>query len=84
MLVLGNLPVTCLNIHVLPCLIGSRVQAHARVYRSPGGVNGLRNADMFLYILLQGMSTDSSLHLLSPDIAVVNSLWDDGSFPSLV
>ena len=86
--VLGNfltVPVTFLNIHALLCLIGSRVQAHAHVYRSPGGVEVLRNAAMFSYILLQGMSTESSIHLLSPDIAVVkNSFGGEKDLLSLV
>ena len=69
-----TVPVTFLNIHALLCLIGSRIQAHAHVYCSPGVVEGLRNAGMFSYILLQGMSTESSIiHLLSPDIAAVKN-----------
>ena len=86
--VLGNfltVPVTFLNIHALLCLIGSRVQAHAHVYLSPGGVEGLRNTDMFSCILLQGMSTESSNHLLSPDIVVVkNSFGGEEVLLSLV
>ena len=89
MVVLGNFltfPVTFLNIHALLCLIGSSVQAHAHVYHSPGGrVEGLRNADMFSYILLQGMSTESAIHLLSPDIVVVkNSFGGEEVLVSLV
>ena len=78
MVVLGNfltVLVTFLNIHALLCLIGSRVQAHAYVYCSPGGVEGLRKADMFSYILFQGMSTKSSIHLQSPEIAVAKNFW---------
>ena len=88
MVVLGSfltVPVTFLNIHALLCLIGSRAQAYAHVYRSPGGVEGLRNADMFSYNLLQGMSTESSIHLLSPDIVVVkNSFRGDAALLSFV
>ena len=88
MVVLGNfltVPVTFLDIHALLCLIGSRVQAHPHVCHSLDGVEGLRNADMFSYILLQGMSTESSNHLLSPDIVVVkNSFGGEEVLFSLV